>query len=61
MTEELRDDLIHLSVPKFIEFFLRRPLYGGLDAACEALELLRNLSQVSPLFYILVLGSILMC
>jgi hypothetical protein len=52
MTGELREDLARLSVPKFIEFFLRRPFSGGLDKAYEALEMLRNLTQVSPLFFI---------
>jgi hypothetical protein len=60
MTGELRKDLVHLSVQKFIDFYLRRPVDGGLDEACEALEMLRNLAQVSPLFLIRLLTSILM-
>jgi len=46
MTEELREDLVHLSIPKFIGFYLCRPVFGGLSDACEVLEVLRNLSQV---------------
>jgi hypothetical protein len=57
MTEELREDLVHLSVPKFIDFFLSRPEFGGLNHACEVLELLSNMFQVSPLIDIQVLRS----
>jgi len=60
MTEELRGDLIQLSIPKFLDFYLRQPHFGGPNRACAVLEMLRDLSQVSPLFYTQVFGLILM-
>ena len=48
MTEELREDITHLSIPQFIDFFIRRAGFDGLYDACEILEILRDLSQVSP-------------
>jgi hypothetical protein len=50
MTAELRKDLIQLSFPNFIDFFLRRPGFGGLDRACETLDILNDLTRVSRTF-----------